>query len=310
MNSTTPESAAPEQPSSKIAIFGALAANLAIAIVKFVASYFTGSSAMLSEGIHSLVDTINEWLLLLGLSRSQRPADARRPFGYGRELYFWAFVVSVCIFGIGGGVSLYEGVEHLRHPEPLSDPTWNYWVLGIAFLLDGGSFLLARRTFNAQRRGVGFWRAFHSSKDPGTFVVLFEDAADLLGLSVAFLGVYLSHTLNMPALDGVASLGIGVILLIVAGLLLRETKSLLMGEPAEADVLQHVTEVVREDKAVVAAEEPLSSYLGPEELLVVVRVRFQPEQSAQEVAAAVVRVQAAVQQKLPHIKHVFIQPME
>lgn len=298
------------EPSSKVAIFGALAANLAIAVVKFIASYFTGSSAMLSEGIHSLVDTINEWLLLLGLSRSQRPADARRPFGYGRELYFWAFIVAVCIFGIGGGVSLYEGVEHLRHPEPLQDPTWNYWVLGIAFLLDGGSFLLARRTFNAQRRGVGFWRAFHHSKDPSTFVVLFEDAADLLGLSVAFLGVYLSHTLNMPALDGIASIGIGVILLVVAALLLRETKSLLMGEPAEAAVLQQVTQVVCEDAAVLSAEEPLSSYLGPEELLVVVRVRFQPQQLAQEVAAAVVRLQSTVQQQLPHIKHVFIQPME
>lgn len=298
------------EPSSKIAIYGALAANLVIAVVKFAASYFTGSSAMLSEGIHSLVDTLNEWLLLLGLSRSQRPPDARRPFGYGRELYFWAFVVAVCIFGIGGGVSLYEGVEHLRHPEPLRDPTWNYWVLGIAFLLDGGSFLLARRTFNAQRRGVGFWRAFHHSKDPGTFVVLFEDAADLLGLSVAFLGVYLSHTLHMPALDGIASLGIGLILLIVAALLLRETKSLLMGEPAEAAVLQQITQIVRADEAVLSAEAPLSSYLGPEELLVVMRVRFRPAQSAREVAAAIARVQAAVEQRLPQIKHMLIQPVE
>ena len=218
-----------EQPESKTAIIAALAANLGIAVIKFVASYFTGSSAMLSEGIHSLVDTANEWLLLLGLRASQEPATAHRPFGYGRELYFWAFMVAVFIFAIGGGLSLYEGYEHLRHPEPLGDPTWNYVVLAIAFVLDGSSFLVARRTFNAQRGKQPFWAAFRASKDPSVFVVLFEDASDLLGLLIAFLGVFLSHWLDMPALDGVASILIGLLLLVVAALLLRETKSLLLG---------------------------------------------------------------------------------
>lgn len=161
-------------PESKTAIVAALVANLGIAAIKFVAAWFTGSSAMLSEGIHSLVDTANEWLLLLGLRRSQQPADAARPFGYGKELYFWAFVVAVFIFALGGGLSLYEGIEHLRHPEPLRSPVWNYVVLGLAFCFDGYSFWVGRRAFNAQRGKQPFWRAFRRSKDPSIFVVLFE----------------------------------------------------------------------------------------------------------------------------------------
>lgn len=205
------------QPESKTAIVAALAANLGIAAIKFVAAWFTGSSAMLSEGIHSLVDTANEWLLLLGLRQSQQPADAARPFGYGKELYFWAFVVAIFIFSLGGGLSLYEGIEHLRHPEPLRSPIWNYAVLAAAFCFDGYSFWVGRRTFNAQRGRQPFWAAFRASKDPSTFVVLFEDASDLLGLLIAFLGVFFSHWLQMPRLDGAASVGIGLLLLVVAG---------------------------------------------------------------------------------------------
>ena len=306
---TSPDSSA-SAPSSKTAIVAALAANLAIALIKFVAAFFTGSSAMLSEGIHSVVDTANEWLLLLGMRRSQRPASVRRPFGYGKELYFWSFVVSVCIFGIGGGMSLYEGVQHLRHPEPLRSPTWNYVVLGVAFLFDGSSFLLARRTFNAGRGQRSFWSAFRHSKDPATFVVLFEDAADLIGLLIAFLGVLLSHLLNNPYLDGAASLGIGLLLLIVATLLLRETKSLLLGEPAEAGLLQQVVALARADEAVAAVQSPLSSYLSPEELLLVVPIEFRPTQSATEVARAVARLQAAIEKQHPEARHVYIQPVE
>ena len=294
--------------SSKLAIVAALVANLAIALIKFVAAYFTGSSAMLSEGIHSVVDTANEWLLLLGQRRSQRPASLRRPFGYGKELYFWSFVVAVCIFGIGGGMSIYEGVQHLRHPEPLTSPTWNYAVLGIAFLFDGASFLLARRTFNATRGGRPFWAAFRRSKDPATFVVLFEDAADLIGLLIAFTGVLLSHLLNNPYLDGAASLAIGLLLLTVAALLLRETKSLLMGEPAEPDMLRHIMALAHADAAVAAVQLPLSSYLSPDELLLILPVVFEPTQSAADVAQAVARVQAAIRQHYPQARHVYVQP--
>ena len=296
-------------PSSRFAIVAALAANLGIAVIKFVAASFTGSSAMLAEGIHSLVDTANEWLLLLGLRRSQQPASAERPFGYGRELYFWSFIVAIFIFAIGGGISLYEGVQHLRHPAPLHDPAWNYAVLGLAFCLDGASFLVARRTFNAQRGRQPFWAAFRRSKDPSVFVVLFEDAADLLGLLVAFLGVFLSHQFNQPALDGVASLLIGLILLVVAGLLLRENKSLLLGEPAEPELLQQLTTLARADAAVVNTAPPLSSYLSPHEILVVLRVEFQPGLSAAQLPAIVARLQRTIQAAHPDVRHLFIQPV-
>ena len=301
-------SAVPDQPESKTAIVAALAANLAIAIIKFVAAWFTGSSAMLSEGIHSLVDTANEWLLLLGLRRSQQPATERRPFGYGRELYFWAFMVAVLIFVIGGGLSLYEGVEHIRRPTPLQSPTWNYVVLGLAFCFDGTSFLIARRTFNAQRGRRPFWAAFRASKDPSIFVVLFEDASDLLGLLIAFLGVFLSHWLHRPVLDGVASVLIGGLLLVVAGLLLRETKSLLMGEPAEADLLRQVTALAQAEPAIVATKPPLSSYLSPHEILLVLAVEFAPALPAAELTQVIARLCDAIKAAHPDVQHVFIQP--
>jgi cation diffusion facilitator family transporter len=296
-------------PNSKTTIYTALAANFGIAAIKFVAAWFTGSSAMLSEGIHSLVDTANEWLLLLGLRASQQPATEHRPFGYGRELYFWAFMVAVFIFAIGGGLSLYEGYEHLRHPEPLGRPTWNYVVLAVAFALDGSSFLVARRTFNAQRGPRPFWKAFRDSKDPSVFVVLFEDASDLLGLLIAFLGVFLSHWLNMPALDGVASLLIGLLLLVVAGLLLRETKSLLLGEPAEEKLLASITALACAETAIVRTAPPLSSYLSPQEILVVLPAEFTPDVPAAQLTEAIGRLCAAIKAAHPEVRHMFVQPV-
>ena len=295
-------------PSSKTAIYAALASNLGIAAIKFVAAWFTGSSAMLSEGIHSLVDTANEWLLLLGLRRSQQPADAARPFGYGKELYFWAFVVAIFIFALGGGLSLYEGIEHLRHPEPLGSPTWNYAVLAIAFCFDGYSFWVGRRTFNAQRGQRPFWKAFRDSKDPSIFVVLFEDASDLLGLLIAFLGVLLSHWLDTPALDGVASLLIGLLLLVVAGLLLRETKSLLLGEPAEEKLLASITALACAETTILRTSPPLSSYLSPQEILVVLPAEFVPDLPAAQLTEAVERLRAAIKAAHPEVRHVFVQP--
>jgi cation diffusion facilitator family transporter len=286
----------------------ALAANLGIATIKFVAAWFTGSSAMLSEGIHSLVDTANEWLLLLGLRKSQQPATEWRPFGYGRELYFWAFMVAVFIFVIGGGLSLYDGIDHIRHPAPLHSPTWNYVVLAVAFCFDGASFLVARRTFNAQRGRQPFWKAFRDSKDPSIFVVLFEDASDLLGLLIAFLGVFLSHLLNLPILDGVASVLIGLLLLVVAGLLLRETKSLLLGEPAEPTLLQKITDLVQAEPTVVSTDSPLSSYLSPHELLVVIPVEFTADLPAAQLMLVTKQLCAAIRSAYPDVQHVFIQP--
>ena len=208
---------------SKTTIFAALGANLAIAVSKFIAAAFTGSSAMLSEGIHSIVDTGNQGLLLLGLHRSRKPADAVRPFGYGKELYFWTLIVAILIFAIGGGMSFYEGIAHLRHPRPISDPSWNYAVLGAAIVFEGFSWTVALRELLANRGEKSIWNAIHTSKDPTLFTVLLEDSAALLGLIVALAGIYLGHRLGNPYLDGSASIVIGVILAVVAVFLgLRE----------------------------------------------------------------------------------------
>ncbi len=228
---------------SKLPIYTALAANFAIAVTKFIAAAVTGSSAMISEGIHSLVDASNEILLLFGIKKSKKPADETRPFGYGKELYFWAFIVSILIFGVGAGISFYEGITHLEHPVLIKDPFWNYIVLGIAFIFDGVSFITAYKEFNIQRGTTPFWLAIKKSKDPSTFVVLLEDAADLLGLTVAFLGVYFGHLFNEPVYDAVASLLIGVILTAISVVLARESRSLLMGESAGHRTLADVKSI-------------------------------------------------------------------
>lgn len=293
---------------SKLPIYSALAANLAIAVTKFIAAGITGSSAMISEGIHSLVDTSNELLLLLGIEKSKKPADDNRPFGYGKELYFWAFIVSILIFGLGGGISFYEGVTHLQHPSAISNPFWNYIVLGFAFIFDGFSFVTALREFNRQRGSKPFWRAVQRSKDPSTFVVLFEDAADLLGLIVAFLGVFLGHYFNNPYLDGVASIVIGVILTAISILLAHESRSLLMGESAGRTTLQGVMNIAGADPAVVKVMRTLSMYMAPEEILLLLFTGFKEDLTTREINEAIDRIRSAIQQQFPFIKQIFIQP--
>ncbi|MEZ0541946.1 cation diffusion facilitator family transporter [Fibrella arboris] len=297
-------------PASKTPIYSALLANIAIAITKFIAASVTGSSAMISEGIHSLVDSLNEVLLLLGIKRSKKPADERRPFGYGRELYFWAFIVSILIFGVGGGVSFYEGITHLQHPEIIKDPKWNYIVLGIAFALDGFSFITALREFNRQRGSQPFWAAVKRSKDPSTFVVLFEDAADVLGLIVAFLGVFLGHELNNPYFDGAASILIGLILTAVSVVLARESRGLLMGESVEAEKLQQILTTVEQDKAVVRVLRSPSIYMGPEEVILMLVVDFNNDLSTTDINQAIIRIRETVQQAFPIVKQLFIEPGE
>jgi len=217
-------------PDSKLAIYGAIGANVAIAVTKFTVAGITGSSAMLSEGVHSAVDTFNGVLLLVGIRLSQRPATPEHPFGHGKELYFWNLIVAVLIFGLGGGVSFFEGVQHIRHPEPMRDPTWNYVVLAAAALFEGISFSIALRQFFKQAGSTPFWEAVHRSKDPTTYTVLAEDSAALAGLAIAAVGIALSHSLDMPALDGAASVLIGLLLAGVATLLTWESRGLLIGE--------------------------------------------------------------------------------
>ncbi|ADB38813.1 cation diffusion facilitator family transporter [Spirosoma linguale] len=295
--------------STKTAIYTALGANLAIAVTKFIAAGVTGSSAMVSEGIHSLVDTLNEVLLLLGMKRSQKPPDAKRPFGYGRELYFWSFVVSLLIFAVGGGVSFYEGITHLQHPNPIENPLWNYIVLGVAIVLDGISMVTAFRAFNVQRGDQPFWSAVKESKDPATFVVLFEDVSDVLGLIIAFLGVFLGHQLNNPYLDGIASILIGILLMAVSVLLARESRSLLMGESAAPAIVQQTITLTEADADVVKTMNAFTFQMGPEEVVLIQRVAFQPELKTDAIVDGINRIRQTIQAAEPSIRQVYIEPV-
>lgn len=296
--------------SSKTAIYSALVANLLIAITKFIAAAVTHSSAMVSEGIHSMVDTTNEILLLLGLHKSKKKPDEERPFGYGKELYFWSFIVSILIFGVGGGISFYEGVTHLQHPEPIQNPLWNYIVLGVAILFDGTSFVIALKNFNRHRGDMPFWKAVKKSRDPSSFVVLFEDAADVVGLLIAFGGVYLGHRFNNPYFDGIASILIGLVLTAVSVVLTLESRSLLMGETASKHVLAAVMKIAEENPAVDQVKQQLSMVMGPEELLLIVRLTVQDNQSSQAIADALDDVKQAIRKTYPLFKQIFIEVVE
>lgn len=296
-------------PASKTPIYTAFAANLLIAVTKITAALITGSSAMASEGIHSLVDTSNEVLLLLGLHKSKKPADDNRPFGYGKELYFWAFVVSLLFFALGGGVSIYEGIHHLIEPEPMKSPIWNYIVLGIAFIFDGFSLITAMREFNRQRGDTPFWEAVKQSKDPSTFVVLFEDAADVIGILIAFTGILLSRVLNNPYIDGIASILIGILLTMVAVVLVRESHSLLMGESAPKKDLDLIIDLITSDPAVARVATQQSMYLSPEEVILVLTVNFKRDISSQQMVPIIQNIRHLVQKNYPHFQHVFIEPV-
>ena len=292
---------------ANIVIYGALAANLGIAVAKFIAAGISGSSSMLSEGVHSLVDSGNQLLLLYGQHRARKPPDELHPFGYGRELYFWAFVVAILIFAGGSGVSVFEGLQHIRHPEPLRDPTINYVVLAVAFLFEGGSWLIAVREFNARRRGP-WWDAIRASKDPAGFTVLFEDSAAMLGLIIALAGVTGSHLLGIPELDGVASIGIALVLAATAIFLARETKGLLMGEAASPDVQRKVLEIVQADPAVDRANGVLTVHLGPTQIVVGLSAEFEDALTAPQIEACVERLEARLREAVPEITGVFIKP--
>ena len=293
---------------SKIAIYSALIANFLIATTKFVAAFITGSSAMVSEGIHSLVDTANEFLLLLGIKKSKQQADATRPFGYGKELYFWSFIVSILIFAVGGGISFYEGISHLQYPEAITNPLWNYIVLCVAFLFDGASFVISFINFNKQRGTKPFWISIKKSTDPSLFVVLFEDAADVLGLVVAFAGIYLGHEYNNPYFDGIASILIGLILTTISVILTRESRSLLMGETASHQSLKEVVAIVEANEAVIKVNRHLSMVLSPDEVLVVLKTKFEQQVPSERIVAASDAIKRKIQDAHPHFRQIFIEP--
>jgi cation diffusion facilitator family transporter len=294
--------------SSKLSLYGGIAANVAIAVSKFVAAYVTGSSAMLSEGIHSLVDTGNGGLLLYGMSRSQRPADAQHPFGHGKELYFWALIVAVLIFAIGGGMSFYEGIKHIEHPEPLENPFWNYLVLGVSVLFEGAAAWLAiRALLEKQAAGSSFWQTLRTSRDPAVFASVLENVAAVAGLLIALLGVYFGHLLNNPYFDGGASIIIGLLLMGVAVLLVSRTKNLLVGEGVNDATVQQVQELARQTPGVSQVRPPLTMYLAPDDVMLALDVDFADHLTATQVEEAVEAVQESIRGAHPEFKRIFIE---
>ncbi|HEX8503836.1 MAG TPA: cation diffusion facilitator family transporter [Hymenobacter sp.] len=293
--------------SSKFAIYGAIAANVAIAISKFVAAFYTGSSAMLSEGIHSLVDSGNGILILYGVKQSEKPADARHPFGRSKELYFWALIVAILVFSVGGGMSFYEGVQHIKHPAPISDPTWNYVVLGLSLVFEGISCFLAFRAFNHERGDLGFWASIRRSKDPAVFAILLEDLAALLGLVIALAGVFFGHLLNNPYLDGAASIGIGTLLVCVAVFLIYKTKRLLVGTGVDDETLAELEQIIKSQPGVERIGPPLTSYLGPADVVMALDVEFSNSMTAEQIEHSIDVMQDAVRAKRPEFKRIFVE---
>ena len=292
---------------SKKVIYAALAGNALIAATKLAAATITGSSAMLSEGIHSVVDTGNQALLLHGLRRARQQPDERFPFGYGKEIYFWSFVVAILIFAVGAGVSLYEGIHHIQHPRQITNPGLNYAVLGISFLFEGIAWFLAFREFSRVKGKWSYLRAVHESKDPSIFVVLFEDSAAMLGLIVAFLGIFLSQLTGAVWLDGAASVIIGLLLGGTAFWLAWETKSLLIGESAPREVVDSVRQLAGALPGVVGINEVLTLHMGPEFILVNLSVDFRDDCTAAEIEKAVAHLDTAIKQQWPRVKKVFVE---
>jgi cation diffusion facilitator family transporter len=292
---------------TKIAVYGAIAANVAIAVTKFIAAGVTGSSSMLSEGIHSLVDTGNGALLLVGMARSQRPPTREHPFGHGKELYFWSLIVGVLIFGVGGGVSLYEGILHVLRPPPLEDPTWNYVVLALAALFEGISFTVAWRQFTRERKGKSVWEALRSSKDPSTLTVVAEDSAALVGLALAGTGIFLSHYLDRPEIDGMASIAIGLLLAGVATVLIRESRGLLVGEGISAETARTIRTLAESEPHIRGVGPILSMYIGAQEVLVTLAVTVDGDVPTGEAATMIQRLETQIRERFPVIRRVYIE---
>jgi cation diffusion facilitator family transporter len=267
----------------------------------------TGSSAMLSEGIHSAVDTGNGVLLLIGRRLSERKATPEHPFGHGKELFFWSLIVAVLVFGLGGGLSMLEGIQHIMNPAPMRDPKWNYFVLFAAAIFEGTSFTVALRVFLREKGDRPFWAALHASKDPMTYTVLGEDFAALAGLAVAALGIFISHYYNLPQADGAASIAIGVILAGVAVLLIREARGLLIGEGIRPDTAAAIRELLGRHPLVRSVGPLLSMYIGPEQVLLTLDVEFDPKASAASISKAVRSLEQEIRARFDKITRIYIE---
>ena len=293
--------------SSKKVIYAALVGNALVAVTKFIAAAITGSSAMLSEGIHSVVDTGNQLLLLLGLHKAKKPASERFPFGHGKEVYFWSFVVALLIFAVGSGVSLYEGFHQIMHPTPIKQPYINYIVLALAMLFEGAALYFALTEFTRTKGKWSYLEAVKKGKDPTTFVVLFEDTAATLGLLVAFLGVFLTQVTGQLIWDGVASVVIGLILGGTAIWLAYETKGLLIGESANVKVVEDIRRIIADYPQVNYLNEVLTLHMGPSYILVNLSIDFHDQIKADELEHVIARLDTQIKQAWPNIKRIFIE---
>ncbi len=292
---------------SRTVILVALTANLFIAVTKFVAALVTGSSAILAEGIHSLVDTSNELLLLYGRRRAKLPPDDLFPFGHGKEVYFWSFVVAILVFSIGSGLSIYEGIDHLFNPRPTGHVYVNYLILGLAALFEGFSWNLARRELARTKGARGYFAAIRRAKDPSIFVVFIEDSAALIGLGVAFAGILLSQLSGNHAFDAVASIIIGLILGITASILAAETKSLLIGESANREVVQGIRLIASSSTGIEHVNEILTMHMGPEFILVNLSVEFADAALADDIEAMIARLDRKIKESYPNVKRIFVE---
>ncbi|HET6725266.1 MAG TPA: cation diffusion facilitator family transporter [Gammaproteobacteria bacterium] len=295
------------ESSSRLVVFAALSGNAIIAVIKFIAALLTGSAAMFSEGIHSVVDTANQGLLLYGMHRAKRPADEEFPFGYGKEVYFWSFVVAIQLFGIGAIFSIYEGVQHIIHGVAIEDPVASYIVLGLALVFEGSSWGFALFNFSHEKGRRSYMEAIRIGKDPTMFIVLFEDTAAILGIVVAFLGVFLTVQTGNEWFDGIGSILIGVILGVTAALLGREVKGLLIGESANRPVVRGIRELALSFAEIRAINETLTMHVGPDFILVNVSVAFKDDLNAVQIADAVARLDMEIKARFPHVKRIFIE---
>jgi cation diffusion facilitator family transporter len=294
--------------SSKGAVIAALAGNILVAATKLFAAVWTGSAAMMSEAVHSLVDTGNEVLLLYGMHRASRRPDAQHPLGYGRELYFWSFIVALLIFALGAGVSVYEGIAHVRHPEPISNPLISYVVLALAFVFEGASWVVSWRQFKAAKGALGYFEAVRVSKDPPSFMVFFEDSAALAGILIAAMGTFAAVQLRQPFFDGLASILIGGVLGAIALLLARESKSLLIGEHADRELSESILRVAAAEPSITRANGVLTMQLAPDQIVAALSLDFEDHLTAAQVEDAVIDIERKIRESHPQVVALFVKP--
>jgi cation diffusion facilitator family transporter len=293
---------------SRKVIYAALAGNLAVALTKFAASWWTGSSAMMSEGVHSVVDTSNQLLLLYGIHRASFPPDEDYPLGHGRELYFWSFIVALLIFSLGAGVSFYEGITHIQAQVHITDPHVNYIVLAVSFIFEGTTLGVALKEFNKTRGSLGLIEAAEMSKDPPSYLVLFEDSAALIGIVIAFAGTLGSHLLAMPVLDGAASIGIGALLTATSIFLARESKGLLIGEGARIGTNRSIREIAAQCSGVERVNDLITVHLAPDQVVAALSLEFRDPLTTPEIEKAVATIEQRIREKHPEVRSVFIKP--